>query len=165
MDTANQPDPAGAATQPAAPSASQEVDLTGQVLGEFRILHRLGRGGMGEVYLAEQVALKRKVALKLLHPDMASNERSLSRFKAEAENVARATHANIVQIYTIGQTNGLNYIALEYVEGKNLREFLEKKGTPELSLGLHIMSQVASALQRASELGVIHRDVKPENIM
>ena len=165
METANQPDPAAAATEPGAPPAAPEVDLTGQVLGEFRILHRLGRGGMGEVYLAEQVALKRKVALKLLHPDMATNERSLSRFKAEAENVARATHANIVQIYTIGQTNGLNYIALEYVEGKNLREFLEKKGTPELSLGLHIMAQVASALQRASELGVIHRDVKPENIM
>src|SRR5205823_8170965 len=91
--------------------------------------------------------------------------RSLQRFKAEALNVARATHANIVQIYTIGEANGINYIALEYVEGKNLREFIEKKGTPEISLGLHIMAQVAAALQRASELGVIHRDVKPENIM
>jgi serine/threonine-protein kinase len=87
------------------------------------------------------------------------------RFKSEAENVARATHANIVQIYTIGQANGINYIALEYVEGKNLREFIEKKGTPELALGLHIMMQVAAALQRASELGIIHRDIKPENIL
>ena len=135
------------------------------MLGEFRILHQLGRGGMGQVYLAEQTSLKRKVALKLLHPELAANERSLLRFKAEAENVARATHANIVQIYTIGQANGVNYLALEYVEGKNLREFIEKKGTPELSLGLHIMTQAASALQRASELGIIHRDIKPENIL
>ena len=135
------------------------------MLGEFRLLHRLGQGGMGQVYLAEQISLKRKVALKLLNPELADSERSLQRFKAEAENVARATHANIVQIYTIGQTDGVNYIALEYVDGKNLREFIEKKGTPELSLGLHVMAQVAAALQRASELGVIHRDIKPENIM
>src|SRR5450631_4845668 len=120
---------------PEAASAADEVDWTGQVLGEFRLLNRLGRGGMGQVYLAEQTSLKRKVALKLLHPDLASNERSLLRFKAEAENVARATHANIVQIYTIGAANGVNYLALEYVEGRNLREFIERKGTPELSLG------------------------------
>jgi serine/threonine-protein kinase len=120
---------------------------------------------MGEVYLAEQTSLKRKVALKLLNPDLASNDRSLARFKSEAENVARATHANIVQIYMIGHADGVNYIALEYVEGRNLREFIEKKGTPELSLGLHIMAQVSAALQRASELGIIHRDIKPENIM
>ena len=139
--------------------------VTGSLLGPYEILAPLGAGGMGQVYLAEQISLKRKVALKLLHPDMAGNERSLLRFKAEAENVARATHANIVQIYTIGQANGINYIALEYVDGKNLREYLEKKGTPELSLGLHIMAQVAAALQRAGELGVIHRDVKPGNVL
>ena len=166
MDNAiRPPDRMNASTPPLVPTASEEVDWTGQVLGEFRILHRLGKGGMGQVYLAEQTSLKRKVALKLLNPDLASNDRSLNRFKAEAENVARATHANIVQIYTIGQANGINYIALEFVEGKNLREFIEKKGTPELALGLHIIMQVAAALQRASELGIIHRDIKPENIL
>src|SRR5436189_5035029 len=143
-------------TSPLQQTASPEADWTGQVLGEFRLLHRIGRGGMGQVYLAEQTSLKRKVALKLLHPELAGNERSLLRFKAEAENVARATHANIVQIYTIGQANGVNYLALEYVEGKNLREYIDKKGTPDLALGLHIMTQVASALQRARELGIIH---------
>ena len=147
------------------PPAADEVDWTGKVLGQFRLLHRIGRGGMGQVYLAEQTNLNRKVALKLLHPELAGNERSLRRFEAEAKNVARATHANIVQIYDIGKDNGINWLALEYVEGKNLREFIEKKGTPELSLGLHIILQVASALQRASELGIIHRDVKPENIL
>src|ERR1051325_1673063 len=95
-------------TPSAEPMAPDEIDWTGQVLGQFRILHRLGRGGMGQVYLAEQTNLKRKVALKLLNPELASNERALQRFKAEAENVARATHANIVQIYDIGKDNGVN---------------------------------------------------------
>lgn len=166
MDNAIQPSKSmDSSTPPLPPVGADEVDWTGQVLGGFRILHRLGKGGMGQVYLAEQTKLKRKVALKLLSPELASNERSLQRFKAEAENVARATHANIVQIYDIDQANGIHYIALEYVEGKNLREFLEKKGTPELALGLHIMMQVAAALQRASELGIIHRDIKPDNIL
>lgn len=165
MDNAKQPAQGAATSVTPSAAASHEADLTGQVLGEFRLLHRLGSGGMGQVYLAEQISLKRKVALKLLHAELAADVRSLQRFKSEAENVALATHANIVQIYTIGEASGINYIALEYVEGKNLREFIEKKGTPELSLGLHIMAQVASALQRASELSVIHRDVKPENIL
>src|SRR5580700_2556525 len=127
MDHTSQP------TVPKPPGASEgsAPDLTGKTLGDFHILRRLGEGGMGQVYLAEQISLKRKVALKLLKPEMASNQTSLSRFKTEAENVARATHANIVQIYTIGETNGIHFIALEYVEGKNLREFIEKKGTPE----------------------------------
>ncbi|HZZ82624.1 MAG TPA: serine/threonine-protein kinase [Gemmataceae bacterium] len=154
-----------AKSNPVASTPPDEVDWTGQVLGEFRLMHRIGRGGMGQVYLAEQTTLKRKVALKVLNPELAANERSLRRFTAEAENVARATHANIVQIYTIGQANGVHYLALEYVEGRNLREFIEKKGPPELSLGLHIMMQVAAALQRAGELGIIHRDIKPENIL
>jgi serine/threonine-protein kinase len=151
--------------QPAHDLPPEEIDWTGQVLGEFRVMHRLGRGGMGQVYLAEQTNLKRKVALKILNRDLAENQRSLARFKTEAENVGRATHANIVQVYTIGLANGTHYIALEYVEGKNLREFIERKGTPDIALGLHIMSQVASALQRATELGIIHRDIKPENIL
>jgi eukaryotic-like serine/threonine-protein kinase len=140
-------------------------DLTGQTFDDFRVLRRLGQGGMGQVYLAEQISLKRKVALKILRRDLAANTVSLQRFKQEAEAVARATHANIVQVYAIGAANGLHYMALEYVEGRNLREYLEKKGAPELLVALSIMRQVASALQRANELGVIHRDIKPENIL
>jgi serine/threonine-protein kinase len=146
-------------------NATPEVDFTGQTLGDFQILRRLGQGGMGQVYLAEQVSLKRKVALKLLKPELAANPVSLQRFKAEAEAVARATHANIVQVYAIGEVGGLYYMALEYVEGRNLREFLERKGPPEVLVALSLMRQVAAALQRAGELGVIHRDIKPENIL
>src|SRR5271157_2953067 len=143
----------------------QEIDLTGKTLGDYKILRRLGQGGMGQVFLAEQISLKRKVALKLLKPELAANSTSLARFKAEAEAVAKATHANIVQVYAIHEIGGNHIMALEYVEGRNLREFLEKKGPPEVLLGLSIMRQIAAALQRASELGIIHRDIKPENIL
>src|SRR3982751_225774 len=108
------------AASPAAPAA-QGPDLTGRTLDDFRVLRRLGQGGMGQVYLAEQVSLKRKVALKILRPDLAADPTSLQRFKLGAESVARATHANIVQVYAIGEVEGLPYMALEYVEGKNLR--------------------------------------------
>jgi serine/threonine-protein kinase len=141
------------------------ADLTGQTLGDFQVLRRLGDGGMGHVYLAEQVSLKRKVALKILKGELADNPTSLKRFKAEAEAVARATHANIVQVYAIGECMGLHYMALEYIEGRNLREHVEKKGCPGVLVVLSIIRQVAAALHRASELGLVHRDIKPENIL
>src|SRR2546423_4754573 len=148
-----------------AAAASPDIDLTGTRLDDYQILRRLGQGGMGQVYLAEQISLKRKVALKLLRADLAANPTSLARFKEEAFAAAKATHANIIQIYAIGEASGLHYMALEYVEGKNLREYLEKKGPPEILVALSIMRQVASAIQRASEMGIIHRDIKPENIL
>lgn len=144
---------------------SPASDLSGKTLGDFHLLRRLGQGGMGQVYLAEQCSLKRKVALKILRVELAQNKTSLQRFKAEGEAVARATHANIVQVYAVGEALGLHYMALEYVEGRNLREYLAKKGPPDLPLILGIMRQVAAALQRAAELGLIHRDIKPDNIL
>ncbi len=154
-------------TEPSTPgkALAPDADLTGRTLGDFQILRRLGQGGMGQVYLAEQVSLRRKVALKLLKPELAANPNSLARFKKEAEAVARATHANIVQIYWIGEADGIHFMALEYVEGRTLRDFLERKGTPDLRLALNIMRQVAEALKRASALGIVHRDIKPENIL
>src|SRR5271169_1329184 len=113
MDHPSQPTsllgPSGKPIQP-------EADLTGRTLGDYLLLRRLGQGGMGQVYLAEQLSLKRKVALKLLRPELAANLTALQRFKAEAEAVARATHANIVQVYNIDQQDGVHFMALEYVE-------------------------------------------------
>src|SRR5262249_26250295 len=140
------------------PLAAPAVDLTGRTLGDFHILRRLGSGGMGSVYLAEQVKLKRRVALKILKPELAANPTALQRFKYEAEAVARATHANIVQVYDIGSAGDIHYMALEYVEGRNLRDHLARKGPPDVLLALSLMRQVAAALQRAGELGIIHRD-------
>jgi serine/threonine-protein kinase len=145
--------------------AERSPDMSGQTLGDFQILRKLGEGGMGQVYLAQQMSLKRKVALKLLRADLAANATALKRFRAEAEAVAQATHPNIVQVYDIQNVNDLYYMALEYVEGRNLRQFLEKKGPPEVLLSLSIIRQVAAALQRAAELGIVHRDIKPENIL
>ncbi len=148
------------------PAAASTPDLAGRTLAEYRLIRRLGGGGMGEVYLAEQLSLGRMVALKILRHDLvASQPEAMQRFQAEARAVARATHANIVQVYAIGEADGVWYMALEYVEGRNLREFLQRKGPPELLLALSIMRQVAAALQRAGELGIVHRDIKPENVL
>lgn len=141
------------------------TDLTGRTLGDFQVLRKLGQGGMGQVYLAEQLSLKRKVALKILRPDLAANPTALKRFKQEAEAVARLTHANIVQVYQSSEHDGIPFMALEYVEGRNLREYIARKGTPETLFALSILRKIASALQRASEFGIIHRDIKPENIL
>jgi eukaryotic-like serine/threonine-protein kinase len=150
-------------TQPAAESAPQ--DYSGRVLDDFELVRRIGVGGMGQVYLARQRSLKRQVAIKILKGELAANETNLKRFQAEAEAVANLTHAHIVQVYAIGQDQGLHYMALEFVDGRNLKDFLEKKGVPELPFALEIMRQVASALERAGELGFVHRDIKPENIL
>jgi serine/threonine-protein kinase len=146
-------------------SLSTNSDLSGQTVDDFKVLRRLGQGGMGQVYLAEQLSLRRKVALKVLKPELAANEISLQRFQAEATNVAQATHANIVQVYSVGSWQGLRYMALEYVEGLNLREYLAKKGPPAVPLALSIMRQVAAALVEAAEHSIVHRDIKPENIL
>ena len=140
-------------------------DLRGRTVGEFQVLRKLGQGGMGQVYLARQLSLKRDVALKILRDDLAGNTTALKRFQAEAEAVARVTHANIVQVFAVGEHEGLRYMALEFVDGRNLREYLARKGPPDLPLAISIIRQVAAALQRASEIGIVHRDIKPENIL
>ena len=140
-------------------------DFSGRVLGDFELIRRIGIGGMGQVYLARQRSLKRQVAIKILKSELAANTTALRRFQAEAEAVANITHAHIVQVYAIGEDQHLHYMALEYVDGRNLRDQLEKKGIPDLRHALEIMRQVASALERAGELGFVHRDIKPENIL
>ena len=146
-------------------AAEPPVDLTGRTIADFAVLRKIGQGGMGQVYLARQQSLKREVALKILRKDLAENAVALKRFQAEAEAVAKISHPNIVQVYAVGVQEGLHFMALEYVEGRNLREYLERKGPPELPIALTILRQVGAALQRAGELGLVHRDIKPENIL
>jgi len=140
-------------------------DLTGRDLGDFHLLKQIGAGGMGQVYLARQKSLKREVAVKILKPELAANRQALLRFRAEAEAVARINHANIVQIFAVGEQDGIHFMALEYVDGRNLREYVARKGPPELPIVLNIIRQVAHALQRAHEQGFVHRDIKPDNIL
>jgi len=140
-------------------------DLSGRQLGDFRLLRRLGRGAMADVYLAQQDRPKRSVALKILKPQLAADPTYLQRFELEAQAAASLIHANIVQIYEVGCVDRLHYIAQEYVSGQNLREYLARRGPPDLARALSIMRQVASALDRAAGQGVVHRDIKPENIL
>ena len=150
---------------PAAEPPAPPPDLTGRVLGDYQLLRRLGVGGMGQVYLARQLSLKRDVALKLLRNDLTTNTTALKRFQAEAEAVARLNHPNIVHIHQIGEHDGLRYMVLEYVDGRNLRDYLARKGPPDLAVTLSVIRQVVLALQKAHELGIVHRDIKPENIL
>src|SRR5262249_10403613 len=119
---ADTPATPGNASVPAVDAPSD--DLSGRVLGDFALVRRIGVGGMGQVYLARQKSLKRQVAIKILRAEFAANTTALQRFQAEAEAVANITHAHIVQVYQIGAADGLHYMALEYVDGRNLRDFL-----------------------------------------
>lgn len=140
-------------------------DLTGQTLGDYRIIRRLGRGGMADVYLAEQLSLKRKVAFKVLKPELARDKTYVARFHREAQAAAALVQANIVQIYEVGDESGWHFIAQEYVPGRNLRQYIGRHGAVEPLMALNVLRQVAQALKKAAEMGVVHRDIKPENIM
>jgi len=145
---------------------SADLDLTDRRIGDFHLLRRLGRGGMGDVYLAEQESLKRQVAFKILRPSMAGDTNYVQRFTQEARAAAKLVHANIVQIYEVGCKEGIHYISQEYVPGSNLRQLMARQKRPlDAPLAMVIMRQVAAALQKAAEAGIVHRDIKPENIM
>jgi eukaryotic-like serine/threonine-protein kinase len=141
------------------------VDLTGQTLGDYQILRRLGRGGMADVYLALQSSLKRQVAIKVLKADLASDNAYVRRFHHEAQAAAALVHPNIVQIFEVGQCDGVHFIAQEYVRGQNLKQFINRHGAADPIMAVNVIRQVASALLKASQMGVVHRDIKPENIM
>jgi eukaryotic-like serine/threonine-protein kinase len=145
--------------------AELEAQLTGRQLGDFRLLRRLGQGAMAEVYLAEQCSLRRQVALKVLKSRLATDELYVKRFQREAQAAAALVHANIVQTHEVGQIEGIYYIAQEYVQGLNLRQWVGRQGAPDLRLAVVIMRQVAAALAKAAQQGIVHRDIKPENIM
>ena len=139
--------------------------LLGRQLGDYRILSRLGRGGMAQVYLAEQLSLGRLVALKILKPELATDPTYISRFRNEARAAAALVHSNIVQIFEVGEVEGLYYIAQEYVAGMNLSQYLRRNGPVSPLMAVNVMTQIAAALKKARAFGVVHRDIKPENIM
>jgi len=120
---------------------------------------------MAEVYLAEQISLRRQVALKVLRPELAEDATYLQRFQNEAMAAASLVHANIVQIHHVGQSDGIHYIAQEYVAGRNVGELIKRQGPLDLKLAVMILRQVAAALHKAAQQGIVHRDIKPENIM
>jgi eukaryotic-like serine/threonine-protein kinase len=141
------------------------MDLaTGTRLGPYEILSAIGAGGMGEVYLARDTRLDRKVAIKLLPAEFTTDEVRVRRFEREAKAASALNHPNIITIYDIGHADRLHYIATEYIEGQTLREHIEHQRI-NLRETLDIAIQIASALSAAHQAGIIHRDVKPDNVM
>jgi serine/threonine protein kinase len=140
--------------------------LIGQVLkGRYRVVRQLGEGGMGTVYLGEQVTIGRKVALKLLHEKYAWDEEFVRRFRQEARLTASLSHPHVITVYDFDQADdGTLFIAMEYIEGSNLRELIQEKPL-DVSRAVRLGIQIAEGLAAAHYVNVIHRDVKPENIM
>ena len=146
-------------------SGGLDLDLSGRQIGDYRLLRRLGRGGMADVYLAEQLSLRRQIAFKVLKRELAKDDTYVRRFHMEAQAAAALVHANIVQIHEVGCADGTHYIAQEYVAGQNLRELVSRRGPVGAKTAVSVLRQTASALTKAAEQGIIHRDIKPENIM
>src|SRR5437588_7863544 len=138
--------------------------LVGKELGHYRVLSLLGSGGMGAVYTAEEIRLKRKVALKLLPAELTANRDRLRRFEQEAQAASALNHPNIITIHEIGQVDGLNFIVTEFIAGETLRGRMATERM-DLPVVLDVAIQAASALAAAHAAGIVHRDLKPENIM
>lgn len=134
-------------------------------IGKYEIQKKIGAGGMGAVYLALDPILNRTCALKVLPHEKAGNPTLVKRFKAEAQNAANLRHENIVTVYEAGEADGYLYIALEYVEGTDVGKLVEQRGTIPLKRSLSIVRQVAKALEHAYEQGIVHRDIKPGNLL
>lgn len=134
-------------------------------IGKYRVLEKLGTGGMGQVFLCEHKFMKRRVAVKVLPAAKASDPASLERFYREARAVAALDHPNIVRAYDIDQDAGLHFIVMEYVDGTNLQDLVKKVGPLDYTRACHYIYGCAVGLQHAHEMGLVHRDIKPGNIL
>src|SRR5687768_13396819 len=145
--------------------ATDPPGLIGKSIAHYKIISLLGKGGMGEVYLAQDTRLGRKVALKLLPLPLSKDKDRLRRFEREARSASALNHPNVCVVHEIGETpDGRRFIAMEYINGLTLRQRL-LKGPLTLTESIDIALQSASALAAAHEAGVVHRDIKPENMM
>jgi serine/threonine-protein kinase len=137
----------------------------GQTIAGYRIEERVGRGGMGVVYRAEHLNLRRRAAIKIIAPDLAESEGFRERFTREARIAAALQHPNIVTVYDAGEVDGILYLAMQYIEGNDLAAMLRKDGRLRPYRAIDVIRQVASALDAAHAEGLIHRDVKPANVL
>ncbi len=140
-------------------------ELTGKTLGKYRLIERLGQGGMAEVFKAFQPGVERHVAIKVMHGHLAQTEEYLKRFHREAKAIGSLQHANIVRVIDFDIAKGVYYMVMEFVQGDTLKQFLDKKGALPFEQALAITEKLAGALGYAHRRGVIHRDIKPSNIM
>ncbi|MBW3543141.1 MAG: serine/threonine protein kinase [Planctomycetes bacterium] len=134
-------------------------------LGDFKLLKKLGQGGMGTVYLATQISLDRKVAIKTLSKELSQRADLVQRFLREARAMARLAHANIVQVYAADSAHGLHYAAIEYIDGRSMQDWMDRLKTLSVGDALHVALVTAEALSHAHDENMIHRDIKPDNIL
>lgn len=138
----------------------------GQMINErYEILKSIGEGGMANVYLAHDKILDRDVAIKVLRGDLENNEKFIRRFQREAKSVSDLSHPNIVEVYDVGEEDGQHYIVMEYIDGKTLKQLIQKRGALTVTEVIDIMSQLTDGLAQAHDAYIIHRDIKPQNIM
>lgn len=140
--------------------------MKGQKISDrYQIIKAIGEGGMANVYLAYDTILDRNVAVKVLRGDLAGDEKFVRRFQREALSASSLTHPNIVEVYDVGEDNGQYYIVMEYVEGRNLKDLVKKRGKLTISEVIDIMLQITDGMSVAHDSYIIHRDIKPQNIM
>ena len=138
----------------------------GRLIGErYEIISLVGSGGMADVYKAMDTRLGRQVAIKVLKEEYSSDKNFVSKFRAEAQAAAVLSHPNIVNVYDVGEDEGLHYIVMELVEGITLKKFIERKGKLELKEAVGIAIQIAQGMEAAHANHIIHRDIKPQNII
>ena len=138
----------------------------GQKINErYEILKSIGEGGMANVYLAHDTILDRDVAVKVLRGDLENDEKFIRRFQREAKSVSDLTSPNIVEVYDVGEEEGQHYIVMEYIDGKTLKQLVQKRGALTVPEVIDIMSQLTDGLGQAHDAYIIHRDIKPQNIM
>src|SRR2546430_1229101 len=133
--------------------------------GRYRILRKLGTGGMANVYLAEDEVLGRRVAIKILNDRHAGDDQFVERFRREAKNAASLSHPNIVSIYDRGEAEGTYYIAMEYLDGRTLKELIVTRGPTPVPVAIDYTRQILAALSFAHRNGIVHRDIKPHNVL
>ena len=131
----------------------------------YEIIRSIGEGGMANVYLGYDTILDRNVAIKVLRGDLSNDEKFVRRFQREALSASSLAHPNIVEMYDVGEDDGLYYIVMEYIEGKTLKQLLKKRGTLTVSEAIDIMVQLTDGMAHAHDSYIIHRDLKPQNIM
>lgn len=152
--------------EPQSPASNESLEILRAAIGtQYAIERLLGQGGMGAVYLGRDLTLDRQVAIKVISPDVASNASVRDRFLQEARAVARLRHPNIVSVYSAGESNGLAYFVMEYVPGESLRDLMTRSGSVTGERAETILREIALALDYAHAQGLVHRDVKPENIL
>jgi serine/threonine-protein kinase len=159
------PDPSQPAASRRSPAAAPAAEKIPAQVGRYRILKKLGSGGMGVVYLAEDPTLHRTVALKVLVKTANTPANLIKRFGAEAQTAAKLRHPNIVTVFDSGESDGHLYLALEYIDGPDLEKVIRKQRRVPVERSVEVVRQIARALDHAHGLGIVHRDIKPSNIL